>query len=915
MSAPLLATKLSIPSIGKYLVDRPFLLTRLYECLNPDCRLVLISAPAGFGKTTLLSSWIADIRSSERQPVPSIAWLSLDDRDNDPVLFWSYVIASIQTRWEAIGKQSQNLLRIAIPPDLEGSLVLLINDLAGISDPLILILDDYHLIRNPALHQSIAFLLEHTPAQFHVILASRTDPPLPLALMRARGQLVEIRLNDLRFSTEDAKSFVNVGMGLKLSAQSIEALNQKTEGWIAGLKMAALSLREAASSGDNERIEDLIASFSGSNRYILDYLIEEVLSQQTVEIRNFLLRTSILDRLCAPLCDMLLSGMEGEVPPDSQRALEYLDSSNLFIISLDDQRFWYRYHHLFKELLRKRLSQMDANSVAKLHQRAVQWYEQNELIPKAIDHALSIKDYPKAASLISQVIEELWGLGEHVTLLNWIKVLPEEERRKYPHLWIWQVSMLITAGEMQEAERHVLEIEDYLRNLPSAPDQTSFMGRVYSLRTYIASFYKDIPNLLHYAQQSLDNLSSPEDAGSRCGIYLVMSNAYLNQGDLEAAAQALTEAIHAGKVAYRPHMVLAAMENLAIVLYTQGELKRANQVCQEGLLLIEQNGLDHSPIAANLSAGQGLILCERHELSEAETYIQRGLELARQRNYIWSIAWGYRALLRLLLAQNNLPAAEKAIQEAEHLFNLHEVPEYHTCGIAGLKVRTWVRLGKLEQAQEYLQARNIQVNDDIRYPHESEYWALASLCLAKGEMESAASLLERLLLRAESANLRLWVIRCLALQALVYRALGNRGRSLKCLEQALELAASEGYIQTFVDEGEPMRHLLQEVFRQNNHSEFARLLLESFKEAPLESKLPQHLSIQPGKNTPIQPLSKRELEIIRLIANGCTNKEIAQRLYISVRTVKYHTTSIYTKLEVTGRAQAAVKAKELGLLK
>ena len=914
MSAPLLATKLFPPPPSKLLVDRPTLISKLNECLDPGCRLALISAPPGFGKTTLVSAWVTDIKNSERLHSTAVAWVSLDDRDNDPILFWSYIIASLQSEQEELGKHSLSLLKVAIPPDLEGGLALFINELAGNPNPLCLILDDYHHIHNPAVHQSIAFLLEHAPSTFHVIVASRTDPPLPLALIRGRGQLIEIRLNDLRFSAQEADKFLNSSMGLNLTFQDVRALNKKTEGWISGLKMAALSLQEAASTQDRIRIEDFISSFSGTNRFILDYLVEEVLNQQSVEIQDFLLKTSILDRICAPLCDAILQDKDGSLSLRSEEALEYLESSNLFIVPLDNQRYWYRYHQLFADLLRKRLCQMDPNILIELHQRAIQWYEQNGLIAKAVDHALSIKDYQKAASLISQIVEELWGRGEHVTLLNWINALPEEERRNYPHLWIWQVSMLITAGEMQEAERNVLEIENYLRSLPEDVNQTPLMDRIYSLRTYIASFHKGFPNLLNYAHLALDHLTRDGDAGSRCGIFLVMSNAYLNNGDLEVAAQTLSAAIEAGKLADRPYMVLAATENLVIVHYAQGELNLANQVCQEGFLLVEQYGLDHSPMAANLCISQGLILCERHELGEAEKYIQRGLELARERNYIWSIAWGYRALLRWLLARNNLLAVETAIQEAEQLTRLHEIPEYHTCGISGLKVRGWIRMGKIEQAERYLQARKIQVDGDIQYPNETEYWALASLYLVKGEMESGAKLLERLLHRAESGNHQLWVIRCLVLQALLYRSLDKRGQSLQCLNRALELAAPEGYIQTFVDEGEPMLRLLQEALQQKILSEYIRLLIKAFKDEAPEDKYSQDLSAHNGVSIPMKPLNKREMEIIRLIADGYSNKEIAQRLYISVRTVKYYTTSIYTKLEVSGRAQAAVIAKDLGYL-
>jgi LuxR family maltose regulon positive regulatory protein len=933
MTAPFMATKLYIPPPGKYLVERSRLLEKLGTCLRPGCRLTLVCAPAGFGKTTLVSTWVTSLKSIIQPPSPLTAWLALDGGDNDPVLFWSYVITSLQTQQEGIGKQSLSLLQTTQSPDLEGNLVPLVNDLVGIRADFVLVLDDYHIIRNPAIHHSLFYFIEHVPAQFHLILASRTDPPLPLALLRGRGQLLDIRLNDLRFSNEDANSFLNSGMGLNLDAQAVNALNGKAEGWAAGLQMAALSLQEAAASQDRQRVEDFIASFSGSNRYILDYLIEETLNQQSTEIQRFLLKTSILDRLCGPLCDAFLD-VEGSASTASQRILEDLESRNLFILPLDEQRYWYRYHQLFADLLRKRLGQMHPGIVVELHQRAIQWYEENGLIAKAVEHAFQAQDYPKAASLVSQISEELWGRGEHATLLEWIGALPEVERRRYPHLWVWQVSMLITAGKMKEAEDCIPEIESYLDSFTGTePDHASFMGRAYSLRTYIASFYGDVPSLLHYAHLALENLSREEDAGGRCGISLVLSNAYLNNGDLAAAGQALAEAIDAGKIARRPYMVLTALSNLATVLYAQGDLKQAGQVCQEGDQMIQQYGLEHSPLAANLFIAQGLVLCEWHMLDEAEETIHRGLELAQDRGYIWSIAWGYRGLSRLLLARGDPAAAEAVLQEAEQLISDHEIPAYHTCGISGLKARAWVGLGKTEAAEAYLQSRNIQADGDIQYPHESEYLALARLYLVRRDLEAAENLLGRMLAWAEAAQQQLWVIRVLVLQALLDHFQGNRQQSLERLRRALHLAEPQGIIQVFVDEGEPMQGLLkQALLKQAAYPEYSQRLLAAFLGSRMEPAsvgeaqagvhAPSASERLAGASRPawmesealVEPLSKRELEIIRLIVEGYSNKEIAQKLYISLRTVKYHATSIYAKLGVSGRTQAAFRARELGLL-
>jgi LuxR family transcriptional regulator, maltose regulon positive regulatory protein len=931
MSAPLLTTQFYIPPPVKFRVDRARLVERLHECRRPGCRLTLISAPAGFGKTTLVSTWVAAVKALD--PSLTVAWLSLDSTHNDPVIFWTYLISALQIQQEGIGKQALNLLLTSQTPELDGKLAALVNDLVQISHPFILILDDYHLIRNPVIHQSLSFFIEHIPPQFHLILVSRTDPPLPLALLRGRGQLLEFRLSDLRFSMKDADAYLNAGMGLNLAAAWVNTLNQKAEGWIAGLQMAALSLREAASIQDHEKMERFIASFSGSNRYILDYLIEEVLVQQPEPIQNFLMRTSILDRLCGPLCDALLQGGEPDAQPKAQTVLQYLENSNLFIIPLDDQRYWYRYHHLFTDLLRKRLAQTSPEIVPELHRRAIDWYEQNGWVPKAVEHAFQLKNFHKAASLISQISEEMWGRGEHTTLLAWLDALPEEEKGPYPHLWVFQVSMLITAGRLQEAEGCIPAIENYIRvSLASNPEQTSLRGNVFALRTYIASFYGDNPGLFNHARLALEHLTREEDAGQRCGVSLVLSNAYLTQGDLEAAARTLIEAIAAGKKAHKPHMVLTGMANLVVVLWFRGDLKRAARVCQEGLLLVQQNGLERSPMAADLFVGWGEILCEQHALQEAEKYIHWGLELGREQTYIWPFAWACLAQTRLLHARGNLVDAEAAAQEVEQLARMHAIPDHFACGAAGLKARIWIRQGKLDLAQQYLQSRKIQADSEFRFPHQSELLALSRLFLARGDLESAASLLESMLHGSEVRGQTGEMISALLLQSLVCQAQGNLQYSLQSLRKALGLAEPEGYAQTFVDEGEPMLYLLAEAARQNIHSEYAGQLLKAFpdfhKEQPsgAGSQIAAALIIKPevesGKSQRFQsekdgllePLSKREMEILRWIAEGCSNKEIAQKLYLSLRTVKYYSTNLYTKLGVDGRMQAVNRARELGLL-
>jgi LuxR family transcriptional regulator, maltose regulon positive regulatory protein len=925
MSAvPLLMTKLYIPSPGKYLVGRVRLIEKLNICLASDCRLILISAPAGFGKTTLVSAWLAAVKLAA--PDRRAAWVSIDERDNDPVIFWTYVIAALQTQEAGVGQQALNLLPEQ-GADLEGKLAALINDLAQITHACMLVLDDYHLIRNPLIHQSLAFFIEHAPQHIHLVLASRTDPPLPLALLRGRGQLLEIRLNDLRFSDEDAETYLNTGIGLNLAAPSVAALNQKTEGWIAGLQMAALAMQDStpqnnAALSNQEKAADFVASFSGSNRYILDYLIEEVLNRQPEPIQQFLIQTSILDPLCGPLCDALLQSSESAAlpgAPGAQAALQYLESCNLFIFPLDQQRYWYRYHQLFADLLRKRLSQAAPEVSRELHRRAIHWYEENGLVPNAIQHAFQMQDFHKAAALVAQITEELWGRGEHATLLAWMDALPDEEKKPYPHLLVFQVSMLISAGKLQEAEACIPILERYIQaSLEANPEQTALIGNVSALRTYIASFHGDRPALFAHARTALQNLTRDADAGQRCGVSLVLANAYLTEGTLEAAAQAFREAIAAGKKARKPHLVLTGLSNLAIVLGYQGSLSRAAQVCQEGLQLIPQHNSERSPMAADICLGWGEVLRERGALAEAELYLQRGLSLAQEQHFTWQTAWGYQAQARLLLAQGNLPEAETAAQAAVEWADTHVVPAHFSCQGAGLLAELLLRQGKIAQAERTLQARSFQTDDGLHFPHSCEVLALARLKWMQGDSEAATRLLDR----SESQPEPGARIAALLLQALIAQANGNLLGSLAFLEQALELAEPEGYFQTFVDEGEPMRVLLREAAQRQIRPETIHRLLSAFPGLSSAVEASRQPVVEPDPHKPVSPaafplieaLSRREMETLQLIAEGYSNKEIAQKLCISLRTVKYYSTGLYNKLGVDSRMQAVNRARELGLI-
>lgn len=919
MSVQLLTTKLHIPFPGKYLVERSRLMEKVNECLHPGCRLAIISAPAGFGKTTLAATW-AD-KAKRIDSTLSLSWLSLDEGDNDPVLFWTYLVTALQTQQENVGKQTLRLLTSAMP-DLQPKLAGLLNDLVQIHGPFVLVLDDFHLIRNAEIQQSLVFFLDHIPSQFHLVILSRTDPPLPLALLRGRGQLLELRLKDLRFSNEDADRYLNTGLGLNLGVPSVEVLNQKTEGWIAGLQMAALSIRDVAASQNQEKIKDFVASFSGSDRFILDYLMEEVLGRQPEPIQEFLVRTSILDQLCSPLCDALLD-KKLNTQLDTQSILEYLENSNLFITPLDNQRYWYRYHQLFSDLLRKHLAQMATESVSDLHRRAMYWYEQNGLIPRAIEHAFQIHDFPKAASLIGQIAEATWGRGEHMTLLRWIDVLPDEEIRQYPHFWVFKVSMLISAGRIPEAERCIPAIEDHIRaSLASNSTDTSFIGKVSVLQTYIASFHHDHPALYHHAQFALENLTREEDARQRCGLLTVLSNAYLVDGDLEAAGHALMDSIENGKRSGTFYLAFTALANLVIVLGLQGRLKQAAQVCQEGLLIVQENDLHHSPMAAQLAISWGGILCEHHSLEQAEEYIDHGLNLAFEHNFIWATAWGYVMQARLRFAQGDLIAAEKAIKVVEELARVHEIPAHFVSQAVALQARIWIAKGNLEQAKQYLNAHGIQTKGEVQFPHESEYLMLSRLAWMRGDLELAENILKRILLWSELNKQTRAMISCFLLEALLNQSCGNHEHSMHSLEQAFALAEPESYFQMFMDEDEPMIDLLKEAISENIYPEYStRLLgtlldLQRARTANIKPvmELARRMDTSLRKDPLIEPLTKREMEILRLMSEGHSNKEIAQKLYVSLRTVKYYSTGLYQKLGVKGRMQAVIRARELNLL-
>jgi LuxR family maltose regulon positive regulatory protein len=952
----LLKTKLFVPSPRPHLLHRPRLAQRLDEALRLRHKMTLISAPAGFGKTTLLSFWIAQL-SLETPRTPSqhrVAWVSLDEGDNDPARFLAYLIGALQTLEEGIGQGLPGALRSPQPPPTESLLTALVNDLAAIPIPdnvpdrrHVLILDDYHLINAQAVHDAVAFLLDHLPPRMHLIIAGRSDPALPLARLRGRGQLTELRVADLRFTPDEAASFLNAVMGLRLQAEDIAALEERTEGWITGLQLAALSLR----GQDPARISTFVRNFAGSHRFVLDYLVEEVLQQQRGEIQAFLLQTSILDRLCGPLCDAVLRGESraeetgdrfpstpATIPSPGQEMLEQLEAANLFIVPLDEQRRWYRYHRLFADLLRARLGRAEARLNCapehELHLRASYWYQRNGLVGEAIGHALAAQAFDRAARLVQENALQMLLRGELTTLLDWLAALPEEPVCRRPWLCIYHAWALTLAGQPEAAEPRLQEATQALEHsTPTTmaktagqdPDpeienrKSEMIGHIAAIRAYRSASAGDAPRTIELANQALTLL--PEDELVVRGVIaFTMGGAYLMRGDISSASQAFVEASRIGQAAGNVHLAVSAICHNATLQAERGHLWQAAETYRQALLLATGPGGKPLAIAAQIYSGTAGLLYEWNKLAAAEQQLHEGIELAKQWGNVEALASDYGDLARLYQARGDSNGAREALRQADQLIRAHAVMPTVASNLAAHWSQLWLAQDNLAAAERWMRDCGLSPTDEINYLREVEYLSLAGVLRAQHRLDTATGLLARLLQAAESSGRLGRAIEVLALQALVLQMQGDTAQALAVLERALSLAEPEGYVRTFVDMGEPMRLLLSEFRlwfgdqrRQVSALDPARLI--TYTDALLEA-FPESES-RPGTGrieNLVDPLSKRETEVLRLVAAGLTNQEIADELVVALSTVKSHTNSIYDKLGVKNRTQAIAQARALNLL-
>jgi LuxR family maltose regulon positive regulatory protein len=910
MPAPILATKLYIPLPRPKAVSRPRLIGLLNAGCAHGCRLTLISAPAGFGKTTLVSEWAAGCDQK-------VAWLSLDEGDNDPARFLTYLVAALQTIAANIGAGVLGMLQSPQPPPIESILTALLNEITTIPDNFILVLDDYHVIDSKPVDEAITFLLKHLPPQMHLAITTREDPHLPLARLRARGQLTELRAADLRFTPAETTDFLNQVMGLNLTVEDIAALEARTEGWIAGLQLAALSMQGRSDTAG------FIQAFTGSHRFVLDYLAGEVLERQPERVRNFLLQTAILDRLSGSLCDAVIGNHPDRTAQDGGRGmLETLERGNLFLIPLDDQRQWYRYHHLFAEVLQAFLREAQPDLVSTLHRRASVWFEQNDLPAEAIRHALAAKDFERAAELIERVWLAMDISYQSAMWLGWVKALPDELVRARPVVSVGYAWALLDGGDLEASEARLHDAERWL-DTPTdkmvVVDQEQFRSLPASIataRAYRSLALGDVPSAVKYARQALKLTPADDQVRNMVAISLLRLAQYTS-GDLLAAERSLAD-FHANLRKTGEILTLIGITFLlADIRVALGRLHEAENLYQQSIHIATGQGESVPLGTADLYRGLGELYLERGDLETAAQYLLTSLKLGERTTLT---DWPYRLCVsraRLKKAQGDLDGALALLDEAERMHIRGPLPDVHP--VAALKVQVWLKQGKLTEALGWAREQGLSVDDDIRYTREFEHITLARILIAAGKsdreadsLDEATRLLGRLLLAAETGGRKGSVIQILLLQALAFQAQDNLPHVLAALERAMAMAEPEGYVRIFVDEGEAMRLLIEKQSRNRNHplSSYSDKLLAAFTQpvaAPGSAIIHQ-------KSDMIEPLSERELEVVKLLRSELSGPEIAQQLIVSLHTLRTHTNNIFKKLGVNNRRAAVRRAEELALL-
>ena len=869
MSPDLLATKLYTPPTRKNLVPRQRLIQMLNESWQQDKKLTLVSASAGYGKTTLVTEWIRGLQAKS-------AWLSLDETDNDPARFLTYLIAALQLIDKRIGDKTRPMLQSPQPLPPKLVMTTLLNEIAIVATSFILVLDDYHLIQALPIHSQLDFLVEHQPPLMHLVIITREDPPLPLARLRARGQMVEIRQNDLRFLPEECVDFLQRVMGLNLSTEDITALERRTEGWIVGLQLAAVSMQ------GRDDLSNFVAAFTGSSHYVLDYLIEEVFERQSSEAQEFLLKTSILDRLSGPLCDAVVNRT------GSRELLDHLEHANLFIFPLDQSRTWYRYHRLFAELLRQRLHATDTLSENRLHHLASQWFAAQGLIPEAIQHALEGSDWDRAAVLISDSAVPMLRSGELMTLLGWLKALPDEVIFTRPELCQNYGWVLTLTGQLDAAEVYLQQAENIAQN------DEALLGPILVARSYHLRVRGDIPLAIDYARRALSILPQ-KDALSRGLAALTLGLAYWNKGEFLESERAFQEVDRAAQQSGNHYARMTALTYLGNIQAVFGHLHRAAELCRQVIQLGGQ-----SPPVAPAHIGLAALYYEWNQLDLASKEAKIGIEQSQHTGNPLILSDGYRILAIIHQGCGEPEAALSTLKKADQLVDSHQVSPLARLRIAACHVQIALAQKNLDTAQFWAS----QVTEPVDASLFDPCLGLTPIhiLLAQNKKTEAVERLNELYDMACQKGCGTGMVEVRLLQSLAADA---PAEALQYLQEALKMAQPEGFIRTIVDKGGPVKALLERVKAQGGKlKEYILTLLSVFGEA---GKLSVAQSL-------IEPLSARELEVLGLIERGMSNGEIAHRLVVTIGTVKSHVHSIIDKLGVSSRSQAVAQARILKLL-
>lgn len=899
MANQLLDTKFYAPRPRSGLVPRPGLTDRLFR--GTESKLTLISAPAGFGKSTLLAQWLA------RPDDGSVtAWLSLDAGDDHPSAFWTHLIAAIQIARPGIGASSLTLLASSEQP-VEAVLAPLLNELMAVPHDIVLVLDDYHAIGSPEIHAGMTFMLDHLPPRVRLVLASRTDPPLPLARLRAGGELIEVRAGDLRFTLAEADAYFNGVMGLGLSADEVATMEGRTEGWVAALHLAGLSMQ---GRGD---VADFIAGFAGDDRYIVDYLVEEVLQRESEPMRDFLLQTSILARISGPLADAL-TGQDG-----GQATLEVLHRRNVFLIPLDGRRRWFRYHHLFADVLLAHLMAERPEQVSTLHRRATEWHEQNGERLEAIRHAVTGQDFARAADLVELAIPATRRARQESVLRRWLDALPHEHIRARPVLSDAVAGSRLVRGEVEgvEAALHVAEAWLTAWRAGSADgmvvvDDQAFRelpGWIAIHRAGLARLRGDVAGTMTHARTALEVVHD-DDLVGRGAAAALLGLASWSLGDLEAASSRYEEVIAVFESADHLSDLIGCSIGLADMRRSQGRLTDAMVLYQQGLAHATRPDGTVLRGAADMHVGMGEILRERNDLVAAWQHLAHSRQL-RPENGLPQNPYRSRVAAALIhQAEGDSDAALGLLDEAARVFDGDFSPDVRP--VAALRARVLIAQGRLADARAWARGRGLAPTDDLDFVHEFEHATLARLLLAEGirdrsddRLAAANDLLNRLLHAADAGGRAGSAIDILVAQVLTRHARGDAIGALASLERAVALAEPEGYVRVIIDAGPPIGALLKVAARPRTASGYVRGLLAAMAPAEGPSRVEQPL---------IEPLSERELEVLRLLGSDLDGPDIARELVVSLPTVRTHTRNVYAKLGVNSRREAVRRAVDLGLL-